>query len=360
MHTFNRNNARLSSRARGDHCSLHSHDRTHIAGTLGSVHQKAPHLLFLTFSPDSLLLLSGKGLIEAIIRRSEAALQHKKLKTRRSSIKATVLNELFWTPSTHRFYDNTPASTTGFDTVLHVAARLTLREPDTTSASMHLPIELWHHILSFLRRYDLDPDYSLTELLATATIVDTWSYEGGDDPLCPLKLVAMGTVNYPMTWLDGKLLSGRPEPAFVMDVVTLLLDAPSAREGNMHQEFTSMFADQEIRTRTSKQIIEHTAMISARSDGWNMGCNNEAEGFGHGMASDMTKLLFTYVSEDVKAAAIAEFAWMFQSSKEYNEAQDPKNYASDDDCFPGEFDGLVCEWCGESHNPECYYCSDWR
>lgn len=91
-----------------------------------------------------------------------------------------MLNELHWSTRTHHFHDCSPASTLGFETVLHIACRLDFtpvrssgyRTRGRTSKPTHLPLELWHYILTFLRRSDLDPDGDARQKLEVVPVND--------------------------------------------------------------------------------------------------------------------------------------------------------------------------------------------
>lgn len=119
----------------------------------------------------------------AIIRRSEAYTQHGALNG-----SSTMLNTLYWSTSTHHFHDCSPASAQGFGTVLHVAARLMHHESQRQAAAQstrrtrsavllpcHLPLEMWHHILTFLRRTDLEADEAVRTMIEDAPICEIFS-----------------------------------------------------------------------------------------------------------------------------------------------------------------------------------------
>lgn len=100
----------------------------------------------------------------------------------------TVVNEVYWSKSTHHFHDCSPASAEGFGTVLHVAARLmhhesqrqelaqsTRRMRSSALLPCHLPLELWHHILTFLRRTDFEVDKAFRTMIEDAPICEIFS-----------------------------------------------------------------------------------------------------------------------------------------------------------------------------------------
>lgn len=178
-----------------------------------------------------------KGLAIAIIRRSEAALQYNALIRSSSSSGGTAasqLAEFYWSPSTHKFYDNT--STEGFETVLHAAARLTrlgskratgYSTRQATTKLFHLPIEIWYHVLSFLTRSDLDHAATVRDrgLVQTAAVNDIFAYTyptngrivGVD--VCPLKHAILGS-------FVGKTWDCYEQ------VAQVLVNAPSAHDGS--------------------------------------------------------------------------------------------------------------------------------
>ena len=165
------------------------------------------------------ILLLQQVLVQAILRRAEAAKQFKALGD------GNVLAEFYWSTKTHGFYDCSPASRLGFETVLHVACRLDFKEParstghrtrKATSQPTHLPLELWHYILSFLRRSDLDTDADARLTLEQAPLNDvnrsTNATIIGRTPL----MVAAGTS------------AGRNDPdSAEYAIVKMLLDCPS-------------------------------------------------------------------------------------------------------------------------------------
>ena len=155
-------------------------------------------------------------LVQAILRRSEAAKQFKALGD------GNVLAEFYWSTKTHGFYDCSPASRVGFETVLHVACRLDFKAParstghrtrKITARPMHLPLELWHHILSFLRRSDLDADADSRLKLEEAPVNDVNSRSA--QKMTPLMAAA-------------ELYTGRNSPdSAAYTIVKMLLDCPS-------------------------------------------------------------------------------------------------------------------------------------
>eukprot|EP00729_Bicosta_minor_P002016 gene2016-3911_t len=203
--------------------------------------------------------LYGSGintaLVNAIICKSEASLQYK---ARLLAGRGTVLNELFWSSSTHHFFDCTESSAAGFKCVIHVAARLsaqhaaqqndslTKREKlqavaptytrrttrsftavPTSCQVLHLPTELWHHILSFVRRSDFEVDVSSRTMIeqAEATEVHPLVFEDGSyGPLTPLQRAVV----YGALERDDRL-GGNTD---LLAVISLLLKAPSAQSAH--------------------------------------------------------------------------------------------------------------------------------
>ena len=132
--------------------------------------------------------------------------------------------------------------------MLHVAARLSLRGSkretghSTRRAStmlFHLPIEIWHHVLSFLKRSDMDHTATARDrdLLQTAAINDIFAYDysyrvGANIqiaiPPCPLKYAVLSEIHGNIPW-EG-----------LYDAVLLILKAPSARDGTKDHEVSSL------------------------------------------------------------------------------------------------------------------------
>lgn len=138
------------------------------------------------------------------------------------------MHELYWSTNTHHFHDCSPASTLGFETVLHIACRLDFtpvrstghRTRGSTSKPTHLPLELWHYILSFLRRSDLDPDEDARLKLDVAPVNDVNASLGFNIAVTPL-ILAVG--------VD----SNRNDPdSAEYAILKMLLDCPSLEKNS--------------------------------------------------------------------------------------------------------------------------------
>ena len=169
-------------------------------------------------------------LVQAILRRSEAAKQFKALGD------GNVLAKFYWSTKTHGFYDCSPASRVGFETVLHVACRLDFKAParstghrtrKATAQPMHLPLELWHHILSFLRRSDLDADADARLKLEEAPVNDVNSRTA--QQMTPLMAAA------------SLSLGRNSRDSATYTIVKMLLDCPSLDQNATMLSYASSF-----------------------------------------------------------------------------------------------------------------------
>ena len=238
--------ARTHSHAHNSLLTANSHARTHS-------HAPKTHALISPTYPHPPATYIYKGLAIAIIRRSEAALQYNALIRSSSSnggTAASQLAEFYWSPSTHKFYDNT--STEGFETVLHAAARLTRlgskratghSTRQATTELFHLPIEIWYHVLSFLTRSDLDHAATARDrgLIQTAAVNDIFAYTCGNAhsasgmgvDVCPLKHAILGS-------FVGKTWDCYEQ------VVQVLVNAPSAHDESKEHKVRFLFSASDL------------------------------------------------------------------------------------------------------------------